>query len=141
MSRESKQLSWRKKSLRAAFGRKLHIEPLEQRQLLDAAPLPLPTPNIPAMPKLQPTVITAGGQRLLLNYFNNASNAAHNPAAEVQVTFDSNSDTLVCNKPGWYVENFPLAQIAGLQGMTGDQVAAFCLALARHRRTCRTGTS
>ena len=123
MSRKSKQLSWRKKSLRAAFGRKLHIEPLEQRQLLDAAPLPLPTPNIPAMPKLQPTVITAGGQRLLLNYFNNAYNAAHNPAAEVQVTFDSNSDTLVCNKPGWYVENFPLTQINGLQGDSADTVA------------------
>ena len=68
-------------------------------------------------------MITAGGQRLLLNYFNNAYNAAHNPAAEVQVTFDSSTDTLVCNKPGWYVENFPLTQINGLQGDSADTVA------------------
>ena len=131
MSRKSKQLSWRKKGMRAAFGRKLHFEPLESRQLLDAAPLPLPTANIPALPQLQPTVITAGGQRLLLNYFNNAYNAAHNPAAEVQVSFDASTDTLVCNKPGWYVENFPLAQINGLQTLPGysadpaDTVAKF----------------
>ena len=68
---------------------------------------------------------------MLLNYFNNAYNAINNPAAEVQVSFDSATDTLVCNKPGWYVENFPLAQIAGLQHSRGirrirrTQVAKF----------------
>ena len=68
---------------------------------------------------------------MLLNYFNNAYNAINNPAAEVQVSFDSTTDTLVCNKPGWYVENFPLAQVAGLQNLSGyssdpaDTVAKF----------------
>ena len=126
MSRKNKQLSGRKKSLRAAFGRRLHFEPLEVRQLLDAAPLQLPTTaNIATLPPLQPTVITAGGQRLLLNYFNNAYNAAHNPAAEVQVSFDSTTDSLVCNKPGWYVENFPLTQINGLHGDSANTVSQF----------------
>ena len=124
MSRKSKQLSWRKRGLRAAPVRRLHFEPLESRQLLTAAPLLLPTPNFSPLPPLQPTVITAGGQRLLLNYFNNAYNAAHNPSAEVQVSFDSTADQLVCNKPGWWVENFPLTQINGLQGETANQIAA-----------------
>ena len=86
-------------------------------------------------------MITAGGQRLLLNYFNNAYNAADNPSAEVQVSFDSTTDQLVCNKPGWWVENFPLTQINGLQGETANQMRCFCSGRARRPPTCRTGTS
>ena len=117
MFRTSEQLSRRKKR------RRLRFEPLECRQLLSVTPLPLPTPNIAPLPALQPTVITAGGQRLLLNYFNNTYNAANDPAAEVQVSFDTATDTLVSNKPGWWVENYPLTQINGLQGLTANQIA------------------
>ena len=35
--------------------------------ICQAEPLPMPKPDIPEMPPLQPTVITAGGERLLLN--------------------------------------------------------------------------
>ena len=64
--------------------------------------LPLPTRGIPDMPPLVPTVITAGGQRLLLGH------------TDVEVSYDGRQ--LVVNRPEWWVINYPLTRIRGLEG-------------------------
>ena len=91
------------------------IATLPTAAMLPADPI---TSNI-VIPPLPPTVITAGGQRLLLSYFNNDNN----PTNDVKVSFDFTTDKLVCNHAGWWVENYPLNQIQGLENLTQDQVA------------------
>ena len=114
----------------------MRLEALEPRLLLSGDPnlwpLNLPDSNVADLPVMQPSVVTAGGQRLLLSYFNNNGNT---PGDDVTVTYDARTDQLISNKPGWWVINYPLDQIVGLPninshpaGMTDaqiqDQVAA-----------------
>ena len=124
------------KRQRATPRRRLVFEPLECRALLTAAPIPtVPTAAMmPAdastsnvvTPPLAPTVITAGGQRLLLSYFNDGPD----PTEPVTVSFDFTTDKLVCNHPGWWVENYPLDQIGGLENLTEDQAAQLLFGVA-----------
>lgn len=74
-----------------------------------AAPLPPPGRNIPDMPPLAPAVITSGGQRLLLG------------ETEVEVRYDGKK--LTCSRPGWWVINYPLNRIRGLDGETEGKTA------------------
>ena len=73
--------------------------------------LPLPTRGVADLPPLVPTVITAGGQRLLL--------------AETDVTlrWDAGRQQLVCNRPGWWVINYPLHKIGGLPPLSEEAIA------------------
>ncbi len=71
--------------------------------------LPLPGLKIPDSPVLRPMVITAGGQRLLLNH------------TDVRVAFAKGK--LFVNRKGWWVINFPLSRIEGLQDRSADDIA------------------
>jgi len=75
----------------------------------DIPRLPLPLFGIPEMPKLSPTVITAGGQRLLLE----------DTAVEVL----SASGKLKVNQSGCWVINYPLTQIKGWERRSPDEIS------------------
>ena len=78
----------------------------------DAKPrLPLPGWNIPELPRLCPTVVTAGGQRLLL------------ADTGVRVAWNAQQNQPTCNRPGWWIINYPLSEITGLGDLTADQIA------------------
>lgn len=74
-------------------------------------PLPLPAPAIPEPPPLPPTVITPGGQKLLLEH------------TEAELRFDHDAGGLVASHPGWWLINFPLDRIGGLEDLDHDEVA------------------
>lgn len=59
------------------------------------ASLPRPAPQVAEMPALVPTVITAGGQRLLLS------------DTDVAVRYDSLRKSLAVNRAEWWVINYP----------------------------------
>ena len=69
-----------------------------------AQTLPAPSLDLPAEPKIAPTVITAGGQRLLLNQ------------TDVTVNFDPSTRRLTSNHPGWWIINYPLERIRNFDG-------------------------
>ena len=81
---------------------------------------------MPAIRRCSPDVVTAGGQRLLLNYFDSTSSPTL--GTPVTVTYDPKIDQLVSNKPGWWIINYPLDQIIGLPdinnpcGLTDQQI-------------------
>ena len=77
----------------------------------DAPRLPLPAARIPALPRLRPAVVTAAGQRLLL------------ADTDVAVSWDAANERLACDRPGWWVINYPLRKIRGMEGQTDDQIA------------------
>ncbi len=77
-------------------------------------PLPLPEVNIPEQPPFPPTVITAGGQRLLLGH------------TDVALHWDEAEGRLESNRPGWWVINYPLDRIRGF-GDGGAEAAAAAL--------------
>ncbi len=64
--------------------------------------LPLPTPNIPENPPLQPSVILPDGRLFLINYFK-----------DIEVRWDKKEKRLKTNKPGWWIINFPVDEIKG----------------------------
>src|SRR5438270_5942671 len=72
--------------------------------------LPRPAAVIPGMPAVTPVAITAGGQRLLLNQ------------AGVAVQYDSTSRSLSVNPPGWWIVNYPLTRIKGLEGLSAEEI-------------------
>jgi len=72
----------------------------------------LPEINIPDEPPLQPTVITAGGQRLLLNYLRD----------DIAVSYDEASAGIDINRKGWWIINYPLASIGGMEGRSDDEI-------------------
>ena len=132
-------------SLEKLWQNQVRLEELEPRFLLsgnpDLWPLPLPTADVASDPAMQPSVVTAGGQRLLLTYFNNTVDTSTNNGiitaattsgplgSPVTVTYDPQTDSLISNKPGWWIINFPLDQIQGLPnilnntcGMTDQQI-------------------
>ena len=79
-------------------------------------PLPLPALRVPDNPILTPTVITAGGQRLLLSQ------------ADVEVAYRPTGDrtgarALLVNRPGWWAINYPLTRIKGLEGKSADEIS------------------
>ena len=73
--------------------------------------LPLPAVNLPEEPVFLPSVVTAGGHRLLLN---------HVAAA---VRWDAAAKELTAEPEGWWIINFPLSRIEGFEGQTQDQIA------------------
>ena len=78
---------------------------------LPADGLPLPDPVVPPSPKLPPTVVTAGGQRLLLEH------------TDARLMFDAKTQTLTTNRPGWWLINYPLDRISGLGEADQGQIA------------------
>jgi parallel beta helix pectate lyase-like protein len=72
---------------------------------------PRPALTIARMPPLPATAITAGGQRLLLNQ------------ADVHVQYDASTNSLSVDRPGWWVINYPLTKIAGLNGRSADDIS------------------
>ena len=76
-----------------------------------AAPLPLPEPRIPESPLYPSSVVTAGGQRLLLSY------------TDVVVSYNARARRLETNHPGWWIINYPLGRIRGLEGKSEDAIA------------------
>ena len=63
----------------------------------------MPAPIVPENPVYPATVVTAGGQRLLLEY------------TDVEVEWDSGENRLKSNKPGWWLINYPLSEVKGLE--------------------------
>jgi hypothetical protein len=84
----------------------LHGYPQEQ-----SASLPRPGLNVPELPPLVPTVITAGGQRRLLS------------DTDVEVRYDAGRKSLVVNRPDWWIINYPLTRIKGLEHQSADEIA------------------
>src|SRR5437763_1220451 len=76
-----------------------------------ARSLPLPAMSIVRMPQLPATAITARGQRLLLSQ------------ANVHVRYDSRNNSLSVDRSGWWVINYPLTKIAGLEGRSADEIS------------------
>jgi hypothetical protein len=79
----------------------------------DAQPfsLPLPDLNVVQPPPLAPSVITHTGQRRLLN------------DTDVAVHYDESRHTLIVNRPAWWVINYPLTRIRGLEGRSAEDIA------------------
>ncbi len=84
--------------------------------------LPLPRVAIPDGPALPPTVITAGGQKLLL---------AHLADSGLSVRWDAATGTLETNRPGWWLINYPLDQIAELPADAAAREAILARLLGR----------
>ncbi len=74
-------------------------------------PLPMPVPAIPDNPPLPPMVITEAGQKLLLE---------HTDAA---VRWNAERRVLETNRPGWWLINFPLDRVIGLEDQTPDRIS------------------
>ena len=94
-----------------AFARVALLETLIGVTVSAVQPLPLPEPKIPDNPMFPPTVITSAGQRLLLGH------------TDVEVRYDRESRALTVNRPGWWVINYPLTRIAGLEGKSENEIA------------------
>ncbi|NOY83085.1 MAG: hypothetical protein GXP31_18960 [Kiritimatiellaeota bacterium] len=75
----------------------------------DKSRLPLPDPLLPPLPALRPGVVTGSGRRLLL------------ADTDVRMAWDPERRRLSCNKPGWWIVNYPLYRIRGLAGLTPEQ--------------------
>jgi hypothetical protein len=71
----------------------------------------LPKVDIPDSPPIRPSVITAGGQRLLLNHVRDT----------LQLGFDGK--TVSVAQRGWWVINYPLQKIKGLEGKSEDEIS------------------
>ena len=72
--------------------------------------LPLPEPNIPEMPPLAPTVVTAGGQLRFLSEFPDAR-------------LSWNGKSFSGNLRGWWLVNFPFERISASGGTRFDEAA------------------
>lgn len=83
----------------------------EKQTPAGARVLPLPLPSIPDNPPLPPKVVTAGGQKLLLEH------------TDVTVRWNAERHVLETNRPGWWVINYPLERILGLEGQTPERIA------------------
>jgi hypothetical protein len=78
-------------------------------------PLPLPSSELlPGVEPIEPSVVTAGGQRRLLR------------DVSVSVSYDLEAG-LVVEPAGWWVINYPLERIIGTDGRTADEVATTLL--------------
>jgi hypothetical protein len=71
---------------------------------LSQTQLPTPSLTLPSAPKIHPMVITAGGQRLLLNQ------------TDLVVSYDPQTRRLTSNRPGWWIVNFPLERVENFDG-------------------------
>lgn len=74
--------------------------------------LPRPRAAIPGEPRLAPAVVTAAGRRLLLGH-----------VPDLGVRYDARARELVVSRAGWWVVNFPLARIEGVQGKDEDGIS------------------
>jgi hypothetical protein len=72
--------------------------------------LPLPEPNIPEMPPLAPTVVTAGGQLRFLSEFPDAR-------------LSWNGKSFSGNLRGWWLVNFPFERISASGGTRFEEAA------------------
>jgi hypothetical protein len=75
------------------------------------APLPQPRLHVAELPALVPMVITAGGQRRLLS------------DTTVEVRYDASRKSLVVNRPEWWIINYPLTRIKGLEHKSANDIA------------------
>ena len=75
-----------------------------------ADPLPLPRRGVPEEPPFPASVVTAGGQRRLLE------------EVAATVRYDAGTQRLVAHPAGWWLINFPLGRIAGLEGRSEDAI-------------------
>lgn len=91
----------------------LMISPAEAADNKSLPRLPHPEANIPENPKLLPTVVTAGGQRLLLNHVKD----------QVEVSYNHRSNTFSAEPKGWWIINYPLEAVKRPQGMSLDNLA------------------
>jgi parallel beta helix pectate lyase-like protein/uncharacterized protein DUF1565 len=73
--------------------------------------LPRPGTYVAEPPPLVPTVITAGGQRRLLN------------DTDVEVRYDAQRKRLFVNRPGWWIINYPFTRIKGFESKSADDIA------------------
>lgn len=71
----------------------------------------MPKENIPTNPPFHPSVVTAGGKRLLLT------------DVDVVVSWDDKKQNLISSQAGWWLVNYPLKKIKGLEKLTEDQIA------------------
>ena len=116
MKRQSKVLSWSTAIAAIALVIGMPAISTAAAPKGKGARLSLPEPKVPENPPVAPTVITAGGQRLLLS------------ATDVEVRYApqgglAGAQALVVNRPGWWVINFPLQRIGGLEGKSADEIA------------------
>lgn len=82
-----------------------------QQALSSSDPLPLPSSALlPGVDRLEPFIVTADGERRLLR------------EVMVTVTYDP-EDGLTVEPAGWWVVNFPLVRIRGMEGLTEDEIA------------------
>lgn len=72
-------------------------------------PLPLPRPHVPDEPPFPASVVTSGGQRLLLSQ------------TDVSVAYDAAARRLVVNRSDWWLVNYPLHLIRGLQARSEEE--------------------
>ncbi|MDP6360605.1 MAG: DUF1565 domain-containing protein, partial [Planctomycetota bacterium] len=86
--------------------------------------LPLPTFKIPEPPAQPPLVVTSGGQRLLLG---------HTDAVVIWEAGDGGQKTLKSNRPGWWLINYPLDRIKGLERKTEDEIAGILFGRTRKK--------
>ena len=73
--------------------------------------LPLPAVNLPDEPAYPPSVVTAGGTRLLLGH------------VDVTMRWDPREQAVEVSEPGWWVINYPLSRIEGFKGQSEDEIA------------------
>ncbi len=91
-------------------------EEAEAERPVEAAPagsrrLPMPVPAIPDNPPLPAMVITEAGQKLLLEH------------TDLAVRWNAERRALETNRPGWWVVNFPLERVIGLEDQTPDRIS------------------
>lgn len=113
---------WRRCFIGAAVALKLMVAD-ETLADVSSSRLPLPAARVPVMPPLQPTVITAGGQRRLVN------------DCPVRVHYEARRKELIVSPCGWWVINYPLDRIEGLEGRSVDEISR--LLFGRPRRQVR----
>lgn len=74
-------------------------------------PLPLPAQALPDEPAFAPAVVTAGDRRMLFSH------------TDVSVRYDAARRQLVVSHPEWWVINYPLQAIEGLEGRSDVEIA------------------
>lgn len=84
---------------------------LTNAAVAESARLPDPEPRIPDNPSLLPQVITSAGQRFLLS------------EVDVRLGYDAQNNRVVARPADWWVINYPLDRINGLEGQNRNEIA------------------
>lgn len=73
--------------------------------------IPLPNVNLPEEPAYPATVVTNEGHRLMLNH------------VDVTVSYNTTTSQLSVSEPGWWLINYPLKKIVGLESMSENDIS------------------